>query len=39
MLKKANKYDLNEINEKLALYDENEKDINLHHKKNRIFCR
>ena len=29
MLKKANKYDLNEINEKLALYDENEKDINL----------
>ena len=29
LLKKANKYDLNEINEKLAYYDENEKDMNL----------
>ena len=29
LLKKANKFDLNEINEKLAYYDENEKDINL----------
>ena len=29
MLKKANKFELNEINEKLAYYDENEKDLNL----------